>query len=216
MGGLLLAGVVLLAGCSSGAEPEKSPGAAPAPTGAIPDEPGDSDGTGDLLPVEPGTGTEIVLAPPSTAPAGQELLVPLRVSVALSDDAWTSASIDVTTEGRIAASHDLDMAALVPGRSVEGSLRLQLEPGTSGELSHGVVTLAVELLDGADLADARLTRLQLLADERTLWLGFGGAGDLERARLAALLEAGDISQQEYDEAYAATLEVITGTVEVLE
>ena len=69
------------------------------------------------------------------------------------------------------------------------------------------------LLDGDEIETARLTRLGLMADDQIMWMGFVGRGDLERARLRALLDAGVITQKEFDRAYEETLEQTTGTVE---
>jgi hypothetical protein len=76
-----------------------------------------------------------------------------------------------------------------------------------------VVIVTLKLLDGDQVVTARLTQLGLLTDGQTTWMGFVGRGDLERARLRTLLEAGVITQAEFDKAYAETLEQTTGTVE---
>lgn len=162
---------------------------------------------------EPSTGTGVMLSPPETVPAGEDTAIPMTVTVGTGEAKWTSARIELTTEGPVSAKHDLVVAGLSPGGSVTGHLTVAIDPRLGGELKHGVVIVTLKLLDGDQVVTARLTQLGLLTDGQTTWMGFVGRGDLERARLRTLLEAGVITQAEFDKAYAETLEQTTGTVE---
>jgi hypothetical protein len=162
---------------------------------------------------EPSTGTDVALSPPETAPAGDEVAIPLVVTVGRGEGKWDSARLDLTLEGPVSAQHDFDLSNLQPGGSVAGHLRVTIDPGDGDALNHGSVTATLVLLDGDEVVTARLTRLGLMADDQTTWMGLVGRGDLERARLRALLDVGVITQKEFDQAYAETLEQTTGAVE---
>jgi hypothetical protein len=144
---------------------------------------------------------------------GDEIAVPLTVTVGMGEAKWTSARIELTTEGPASAQQDLDLANLQPGGSVTGNLHVTIDPGAGDALNHASVTATLVLLDGDEAVTARLTRLGLMTDDRTTWMGFVGRGDLERTRLRALLDAGVITQKEFDHAHEETLERNTGTVE---
>lgn len=196
-----------VAACSSNgaADPTSSPDAS-AITDAVPD--GFDDGS-----VEPGTGTEVVLDLPDTAPSGQELRIPLVISAGSEPDPWDNATLQIGTDGPITATADIDPAALMPGTSVEGMLTVHPQSGTADELTTGYVSLTLQLRNGSETTPLRRVEFGVLADDRTTWLGYLTPNLLELDRLRALLDAGEISPNEYEDARTQILETVTGTVD---
>jgi hypothetical protein len=153
-----------------------------------------------------------VLDPPATANAGEAISVPLTVMLGPAVDPQVRVTLDLETEGPVEASVDIDLGDLEPGSSASGAMEVVIDGGTADRPASGSLVATLALDGGEDTPDLRTAVVNLLEDGDVVWLGFVAPGDLERARLGALLDAGVISRAEYDEEYAATLEVVTGSV----
>lgn len=158
--------------------------------------------------------TILTLDLPGPSPVGATLLIPLRVTT--SDDEWLQSELVLDVSGDAAAEHDVELSELSVDEPATGILRIAIEPGTADQLNEVDVAITGRSLDGRQSAEVDGVLLALLADESTVYLGYGGHGMLRRERLVSLLEAGDISQSEYDDAYTETYapSTPTGTVTV--
>lgn len=204
LGTCLLAVTLGVAACSTdGATP--SPDAPPV-TVATPEGFGGS--------VEPGTGTEVVLDLPETGDSGQEFQIPLIIRAGNEPYPWDNATLRIETEGPIIATADIDPADLRPGTSAEGMLTVRPQAGTADELTTGRVSLSLQLRHGDETTTWRGVEFGILADDRTTWLGYVSPEILKLDRLRTLLDAGEISPTEYDDARTEILETVTGTVTV--
>ncbi len=160
------------------------------------------------------TGTAIALSPAAEVPAGSEVAIPVDVSIDPASQGWSAADVRVEIDGPITHRLDLDVSSLSSGAAQQGSLTLDVGRPAADELTTGVVRVLLELLENETVVDARVSQMAVVADQQRIWMGFGSVGDLQRTRLDQLLADGEISQSDYDEAYAATLETVTGSVEV--
>lgn len=206
----LLAVTIGVAACSSSGavNATPSPVAAPATT-ATPD---DFDDAG----VEPGTGTEVVLDLPETSTAGDELRIPLVIRAGNEPHLWDNAALRIETEGPIVATADIDATALEAESTLQGMLTVRLQAGTADELTTGRASVTLELRDGNETTTARRVEFGLIADDRATWLGYVSPKLLKLDRLRSLLDAGEISPTEYEEARTEILETVSGTVETLD
>lgn len=165
--------------------------------------------------VEPGTGTAVVLDLPETAPAGEKIHIPMVISAGTEPNPWDSAALRIETEGPITATTDIDTADLEPKTSVQGMVTVRPQAGTADDPTTGRISISLELRAGNETTTSRRVEFGILADDRTTWLGYVSPKLLKLDRLRTLLDVGEISPTEYEDARTEILETVTGTVEEL-
>lgn len=198
-GALLLAGALLGGATSCGDDDGTTSASPPGVSPTAPTDAGSTDTRADQ--VEDATSTEIDLDFTAVEEVGT---VRIPITVRTRVEGWDRAELDVRIEGGVTVVSQPDLSGFVPGEDHIGELVLDIEPGTADEPLESEFVVLLRLLDAAEVVDMTSTSVSVLSDDRRVWVGLGGPGWLRRDRLLVLLEAGDITQAEFDRRHEAT------------